>query len=185
MEFYGIPWGIRTWNSMELHGNNKRLGSCMEIAPWSCWMEFDGKISFEFCGLIKFYGVPWNAIAFLMNFHGIWWKDKIHGIHWWKHFTDHALPYNAIIGNSFNYQLKRLWPQVVTKGHTGIYYFSVIRLYIHGYLLLLRMTFFSDENYCSFLGPYNIIIISFTLDVQFLNWVPFQRPSMKISSTLQ
>ena len=47
----------------------------------------------------------------------------------------------------------------MTKGHTGIYYFSVIRLYIHGYLLLLRKIFFSDENYCSFLGPYNIIII--------------------------
>ena len=73
----------------------------------------------------------------------------------------------------------------MTKGHTGIYYFSVIRLYIHGYLLLLRMIFVSDEDYCSFLGPYNIIIISFTLDVQFLNWVPYQRASMKISSTLQ
>ena len=77
MEFYEIPWGIRTgipWNSMEFHGNiNNRLGSSMEIAPWSCCMEFNGRFSMvlEFHGLIKFHGVPLNTTAFLINFHGI------------------------------------------------------------------------------------------------------------------
>ena len=56
---------------MEFHGNDNRLGSSMEIAPWSCCMEFNGKFSMEFRGLIKFHGVPWNTTAFLMNFHGI------------------------------------------------------------------------------------------------------------------
>ena len=46
----------------------------IHVAPWSCCMEFNGKISMEFRGLIKFHGVPWNTTAFLMEFE---WKDII------------------------------------------------------------------------------------------------------------
>ena len=90
IELHGIPWKIShgvlghviPWNSVEFHGNNNRLGSSMEIAPWSCCMEFNGKFSMEHnCILNEF---PWN----LMERH----YSVYPWIHWWKHFTDHALP---------------------------------------------------------------------------------------------
>ena len=61
MEFHGVLGHGIPWNSMEFHGNNNRLGSSMEIAPWSCCLEFNGKFSMEFCGLIKFHGTKLHS----------------------------------------------------------------------------------------------------------------------------